>query len=110
MCRTIPKGDDEPFISAASVITEACSHRHNHLLECLEIGSAKKKRKKESDSGQVAFGTRQFVSVLLKEISFPCPFFCLLGEGLPFDVHWGEHLQCMFDCALQLLGKVQTHP
>lgn len=39
------RGDDEPFISAASVITEACSHGHNHLLECLEIGSARKKKR-----------------------------------------------------------------
>lgn len=29
-----------------------------------------------------------------------------LGEGLPFDVHQGEHLQYIFDCAL--LGLVQT--
>lgn len=33
---------EEPFISRASVITQACSHRHNHLLEVLEIGSAKR--------------------------------------------------------------------
>lgn len=45
------RGDDEPFISAASVIAEARSHGRNHLLECLEIGSAEKKTR---DSGQVA--------------------------------------------------------
>lgn len=33
---------EEPFISQASAITEACSHRHNHLLELLEIGSPKR--------------------------------------------------------------------
>lgn len=33
---------EEPFISRASAITEACSHRHNHLLELLEIGSPKR--------------------------------------------------------------------
>lgn len=32
---------EEPFISQAAAITEACSHRHNHLLELLEIGSPK---------------------------------------------------------------------
>lgn len=32
---------EEPFISQGSAITEACSHRHNHLLELLEIGSPK---------------------------------------------------------------------
>lgn len=32
---------DEPFISQTSAITEACSHRHNHLLELLENGSPK---------------------------------------------------------------------
>lgn len=33
---------EDPFISQASAITEACSHRHNHLLELLEIGSPKR--------------------------------------------------------------------
>lgn len=32
---------EEPFISQAWAITEACSHRHNHLLELLENGSTK---------------------------------------------------------------------
>lgn len=32
---------EEPFISQASAITEACTHRHNHLLELLKIGSPK---------------------------------------------------------------------
>lgn len=33
---------EEPFISQASAITEAYSHRHNHLLKLLEIGSPKR--------------------------------------------------------------------
>lgn len=33
---------EEPFISQASAITGACSHRHNHLLELVEIGSPKR--------------------------------------------------------------------
>lgn len=40
MCWRNSQGD-EPFISQASAITEACSHGHNHLLKLVEIRSLK---------------------------------------------------------------------
>lgn len=82
---------EEPFISQASAITEACSHRHNHLLELLEIGSPKR----------YGLGVHHFIQGNLcrchsNKILFPVLAESLGGKCLLFHVHWAEHLEYIF--------------
>lgn len=80
---------EEPFISQASAITEAYSHRHNHLLKLLEIGSPKRYGLGVHHSIQGNL-CRCHSSKIIFSVFVPG------GKYLPFYSHWAEHLENIF--------------
>lgn len=78
---------EEPFISQAWAITEACSRRHNHLLELLENGSTK----------WYGLGVHHFVQGNFLKCHSNKSLFSVLAKAswekrFPWHVYWAKYL------------------